>query len=301
VQDFWTQGGESLELSIDAGAEVVSALCQYTHSGILCLPIIVSQQVELIRVATELGMYALQRQVELEIGLRLSKETIQGVTELCRENQLTTLLTLCKEFESGRGVEFKIRDNSDQSMASLSTAVLESLQDVQHLLSVENAAQPDKSLSYDAAMTTIPSTSKTSNYSNYKEDEDEINFDLTQLSLQEDYYFARNSSTTNSALHFPHSNSTTSSQQHSAQEKSTKSGGIYRLLLQGSKPSQGIELVDRDRNITSSKKPPLDKDKRAPRTSAPVAASVMPQEFNTDMSLKPTRPKTEAEKRSVAI
>ena len=61
ILDFWMQGGDCLELSIDASAEVVAALCIYVHSGILSLPSDHDVQQELIQVASELGMLGLHR------------------------------------------------------------------------------------------------------------------------------------------------------------------------------------------------------------------------------------------------
>ncbi len=113
IQDFWGQGGGSLELSIDASDEVVYCVCQYIHSGMVNLPIPQTYQLELLRVASELGMPQYQALLESAIGHLVNHVNVNEILEFSHSYGFEDLAVICERF-----MEYNDGSNRGNSMAS---------------------------------------------------------------------------------------------------------------------------------------------------------------------------------------
>lgn len=136
---FWDEGGGGLELSIDASDEVLACLCRYMHTGLLCLPLRTSRQLQLLRVAMELGMESLFQSVSEALEQRLSMTNVAMVIAFCVENGFEDLERAGRAFLSSGGkhaavIRFQPAGDANPQSAQLRDAVLTSLQDVNAVL-----------------------------------------------------------------------------------------------------------------------------------------------------------------------
>jgi hypothetical protein len=110
VNDFWQQGGGShtaemagsvLELSIDASDEVVETICHYVHYGGLILPPTLTLQLETLKVASELGLLALQDQLEHFLCQDINGDNLDVLYQAAQENHYRRIENSCVRFMNG--------------------------------------------------------------------------------------------------------------------------------------------------------------------------------------------------------
>ena len=140
ISGFWDEGGGGLELSIGACDEVLAALCRYMHTGMLSLPLSTERQLELLRVASELGMQSLFEAASVALQQKLTLDSVHTVIAFCAENSFTELERACRSFLSSGGKRATvIRYTSAANElvpqnAFLRDAIFASLQDVNSVL-----------------------------------------------------------------------------------------------------------------------------------------------------------------------
>ena len=140
ITGFWDEGGGGLELSIDACDEVLACLCRYMHSGVLVLPVLLSRRLELLRVASELGMDALFGSVSEGLVLGLTMESVPTIVAFSSEHGFEDLEQSCRQFLSTGGtcpISIRLQGSSEMigQNVLLRDAIFSSLQDVNAVLS----------------------------------------------------------------------------------------------------------------------------------------------------------------------
>lgn len=140
ISGFWDEGGGGLELSIGACDEVLAALCRYMHTSILSLPLSTERQLELLRVASELGMQSLFEAASVALQQKLTMDSVHTVIAFCAENNFVDLERTARSFLSSGGKRATvIRYTSAANElvpqnAFLRDAIFASLQDVNSVL-----------------------------------------------------------------------------------------------------------------------------------------------------------------------
>lgn len=144
INGFWDEGGGGLELSIDACDEVLAALCRYMHTGMLALPIGVARQLELLRVASELGMHSLYRAASEALQQKLVLGSVHVVIAFCAEHGFADLERTARLFLSSGGkratvIRYQNANELNPQNAYLRDAIFASLQDVNTVLAQKPA------------------------------------------------------------------------------------------------------------------------------------------------------------------
>ncbi len=140
ISGFWDEGGGGLELSIGACDEVLAALCRYMHTGMLSLPLSTERQLELLRVASELGMQSLFEAACVALEQKLTLHSVHTVIAFCAENNFVELERAGRSFLSSGGkratvIRFTSAANElIPQNAFLRDAIFASLQDVNKVL-----------------------------------------------------------------------------------------------------------------------------------------------------------------------
>lgn len=288
------QGGQ-LELAIEVDDDVILSLCQYIHNGLYSFPAQLSSQLELLKLTFELGLKAMQNSCEEFIEQNLTNENAILIIEFCNENNFPDLFKVCNSFlKSGKhsnNIRLQIGENNPNNI-SLKNAIFESLQDVNHLLHsspAENSSIKKSTLSKEVTDTKYKSSASPLK-DNQKFEEEHLNYDTSIDNI----YFTS---------HHDAAKSVPSSGPQKASK--AKSGGIYGLLLQQS--SQEFSNIYNEDHIPVAIQ--VDKSKvpgkvvgeheniKKSKNSAKISKDDSIQEFSKTMSLEPTRPKTEHEKR----
>lgn len=127
VNDFWQQGGGShtaetagsvLELSIDASDEVVETICHYVHYGGLILPPTLTLQLETLKVASELGLLALQDQLEHFLCQDINATNLDTLYQAARENRYRRIEDGCVRFMNGELQDHRREEALQRTLAS---------------------------------------------------------------------------------------------------------------------------------------------------------------------------------------
>lgn len=164
INGFWDEGGGGLELSIDACDEVLASLCRYMHSSILALPIGLQRQLELLRVASELGMLSLYHAAGEALQQKLTLDSVHEVIAFCAEHEFSDLERLSRTFLSSGGkratvIRYQTGESNPQN-AYLRDAIFASLQDVNSVLNQTSTSKagtaaalsfPDRSVGLTSA------------------------------------------------------------------------------------------------------------------------------------------------------
>ena len=310
IQDFWQQGGGCLELSIDASDEVVASVCHYIHHGLLALPGLTKHQLELLRVSSELGMLGFQHSVEEAIEQLLVRDNVREIAHFSESFGFNGLVKACSNFmQTGKvanHIRLQVGTEGNPNNISLKNAIYESLHDVSELLMkpTTTATKPNPTFQSVPAM--------------------EFSVQDTHMSFAEDDFTLNNSLYDTNASYrvdsdsdqYQHHSHSLGYSNHSASKTSKpKSGGIYSLLLQGKSGSEAVEAGLKP--LRNDQVPGRAMEKPKPVTGHKDAKSIaktkhkleessddlfaMPQEYNRDMSLKPSKPKSEAAKRLVKL
>jgi hypothetical protein len=158
VSGFWEEGGGGLELSIDASDEVLACLCRYIHTSALYLPIRLSRQLELLRVASELGMASLYQCATGALLQKLTLDSVPKVIAFCTAFGFADLERSCRLFLNSGGkrstvIRYQSAGELNPQNAYLRDAIFSSLQDVNAVLSQQPAVAPG------ASATGVPATS----------------------------------------------------------------------------------------------------------------------------------------------
>jgi hypothetical protein len=119
VSGFWEEGGGGLELSIDASDEVLACLCRYMHTGLLVLPLRTARRLQLLRVASELGMTGLFSAAEEQVMGKLTLDNVAAVVAFSAEHGFDGLERAGRDFLSSGG---KSAVNSIRLSAGMFTA-----------------------------------------------------------------------------------------------------------------------------------------------------------------------------------
>jgi hypothetical protein len=127
VNDFWQQGGGShtaesagsvLELSIDASDEVVETICHYVHYGGLVLPSTLALQLETLKVASELGLIALQDQLENFLCQDICAENLDTLYHAAKENNYRRIENGCVRFMNGELEDHRRQETLQRTLAN---------------------------------------------------------------------------------------------------------------------------------------------------------------------------------------
>lgn len=127
MNDFWQQGGGShtaetagsvLELSIDASDEVVETICHYVHYGGLILPPTLQLQLETLKVASELGLLALQDQMEHFLRQDVCADNLDTLYQAAKENGYRHIEDSCVRFMNGELQDHRREEGLQRTLAS---------------------------------------------------------------------------------------------------------------------------------------------------------------------------------------
>lgn len=308
IQDFWNQGGGCLELSIDATDEVVASVCHFVHFGLLSLPVLTSHQLELLRVSSELGMFSFQHTIEEAIEQLLTRENIEEIVQYCESFGFSTLLRACSTFlQTGKvanHIRLQVGTDGNPNNVSLKNAIYESLQDVSELLmkaptnsSTSQKSNVSKPMPVEVAPVSIQ-YSNTSSSMLPAEDYSFQEYDRSMEDMDDSYKFELDSD-----LYMDESTSSfANSHMGGGKAGKPKSGGIYSLLLKGQKGGGAVDTGVKP--LRNDQVPGKLMEKAKPNAAAKPKTSTghheafaMPQEYNQDMSLKPSKPKPETLKK----
>lgn len=123
-----------MELSIEASDEVLACICRYIHSTAIMLPIQLTNQLELLRVACELQMAYLFECVSEYLVLKLTAQNVHFVLDFCSKHSFNDLESKCRSYLStGKRscvVSYKSHEVNNETSINLKNAIYASLQDV---------------------------------------------------------------------------------------------------------------------------------------------------------------------------
>lgn len=356
IQDFWSHGGESLELSIDASEEVVANISHYIHTGLIILPFTFPIQCEMLRVSTQLQMLPMQLQVEDAMMANISVENAMILLEFCEHFQYISLAERCialvegahAQAQSGAtnsdpttgislldiGYQGVGRDRNgsytdDDANRHLKNAIAESLQDVNELLKTTSNVS-SRSSSVDPVKRDVQKSSQPTNTGSVRPVPNPSAAQTSSMYTQEDHH--DDSVSPQQQFHPQQGLGTASGSGGGGGAGKLKSGGIYTLLLKQNKGAAntgggggGMPGFEETRQMpidfmddvyyeesqsaavtttSNNKKAPIPSSAKKPSVAAKgkgdvLAAGngVMIHEYQRDMSLKPSKPKTDSEKR----
>lgn len=119
---------------------MLACLCRYLHSGLLCLPLRLSRRLQLLRVASELGMEGLFHLASQSVQTFLTLDNVAAVLSFTIEHGFHDLERVCRAFVSAGGKTanpFRLdsaASRMDSGSASLREAIASSLKDVNAVL-----------------------------------------------------------------------------------------------------------------------------------------------------------------------
>jgi hypothetical protein len=171
------------------------------HTGLLALPLRTSRQLQLLRVAMELGMESLFQSAAEALEQRLSMTNVAMVIAFCVENGFEDLERASRAFLSSGGksaavaIRFQPSGDANPQSAQLRDAVLTSLQDVNAVLGqhppsmakLKVEPRVGTAAASPAALREPPRNSGFDSRSMLREldDQPDDSYDLAQLSLMD--------------------------------------------------------------------------------------------------------------------
>ena len=136
ISEFWSSGGGGLELSIEASDEVLACICRYIHTTSIMLPIQLSYQLELLRVANELQMNYLFNSTSEYLVIKLSSINALVIMDYCSKHGFSDLELKCRTYlnTGKKSCVANYKNNhegtTDDASINLKNAIYASLQDV---------------------------------------------------------------------------------------------------------------------------------------------------------------------------